>query len=250
MVMPNQDQQRIGALEAQVRGLLSQVSNLQNRPQRVSGAQSGTSIAGDFPGILRQILNWGFVWVGIRVNVKAADSEGIVVSANGVATLRKSGGGIFADSNGLYIDTGVIEQKTRVTSQFNKSADVALTDIPDLSATFAPGKSYNFIVRLYVDADVVGGCQFSMAGSAGLGAIIYQLNAINNTTKAFVINSRATSLGGAGVGQVGATVLWVEIVGLITVTTTGTLVPQFAQSASSGVSSVLVGSHMVVRELV
>jgi hypothetical protein len=137
--------------------------------------------------------------------------------------------------------------ETVTTAQFDKT-DTTLANITGLSVSVAAAGVYQFRAILHVTADAVGGHKYAIGGTATATSIIYQINALNNATNAFVINSRQTALAGAA-GQAGAATVYTEIVGTITVNAAGTLTAQFAQNAAGGTSSVLVGSGFNVTRV-
>ncbi len=138
----------------------------------------------------------------------------------------------------------------RTSAQFDKTNDAALANITGLSVNVEAGKVYYFEAQLFVDADVTGGHQYAIAGSATATSIIYQIEATDNTLLVFVITARKVALAGAA-GQAGSTVVHTIIKGQIVVNAAGTLTVQFAQNAATPAttSSVLVGSTFIVQEM-
>jgi hypothetical protein len=136
----------------------------------------------------------------------------------------------------------------RVSTQFDKTTDTALANVTGLSVTLTAGATYQFRAVLFITADAVGGQKYAMAGTCTATAIIYEVFTVSNPTNAIVISSKQTALAGS-VGQAGSTDDFTTIEGLITVNAAGTLTVQFAQNASNGTSSVLVGSHMLVHKV-
>jgi len=130
--------------------------------------------------------------------------------------------------------------KVRVSSQFDKT-NATLANITGLSRNVEAGKSYAFRAVLHFAATAGGGHKYAMGGTATATAVIYEILSIGNATSAFRITSRQTALGGYA-GNAGSVAGITIIEGHITVNTAGTLVPQFAQNAASGTSSILVGS--------
>jgi hypothetical protein len=135
----------------------------------------------------------------------------------------------------------------RVTTQFDKTNDAALANVPGLTVNLMAGKTYGFRVKTWVTANAIGGQKYAISGTCTATAIIYNVTTISNTANAIVISSKQTALGGA-VGQAGGTDDYTVIEGLITVNAAGTLTVQFAQNAATPAttSSVLVGSNMEV----
>lgn len=183
-----------------------------------------------------------------------------VPSASGTVTAETTFGlssnagtaATFSKGDHTHGSPSDLVQRENVTSQFDKTNDAALANVTGLSITLEASKTYIFRALLFVDADAVGGHKYAVSGTATASAIKYQLNSISNAANIFVINSRQTALGGAGVGQAGATGVFTEIWGLITTSGAGTLTIQFAQNAATPAttSSVLVGSYMAVEEVV
>ena len=135
----------------------------------------------------------------------------------------------------------------RVGTQFD-AINVTLVNVTDLSVNLEASKKYFFRAFLFVNADVTGGHKYAIGGTATAGSILYQISSINNSTKAFVINSRQTALGGSA-GEASATVVFTEIHGMIVTTGAGTMTVQFAQSVANGTSSVLVNSYFIVEQM-
>jgi len=138
--------------------------------------------------------------------------------------------------------------QSRVATQFDKTTDTTLANITGLTRNVAAGLTYDFTATLYIDADATGGSKFAVGGTATATAIIYSVVLTDEGTLANTITSRQTALGGAA-GQAGTTAGVVTIRGTITVNVAGTLTIQFAQNASNGTSSVLVGSTFSIRQV-
>lgn len=137
----------------------------------------------------------------------------------------------------------------RVSAQFDKTTSTALANITGLSVNVQAGKTYKFTATLFYTADAVGGHKYAMAGTATATAIIYHIRALSDATNVYVITSRQTALGGSA-GQAGSAAGLTIIEGTITVNAAGTLTVQFAENASNGTSSILVGSNLIVTEIV
>lgn len=143
----------------------------------------------------------------------------------------------------FLVDAG----RTFVSSQFDKT-DVTLANITGLSAPVTAGKTYAFEALLFVDADVIGGSKYAIAGTATATAIKYEVVFISDSANSMVITSRQTALGGSA-GQAGTTAGICRMSGTITVNAAGTLTVQFAQNAANGTSSVLTMSKFNVWQL-
>lgn len=133
------------------------------------------------------------------------------------------------------------------SAQLDKT-DATFTTVPGLELNLKKGRYQVFSV-LYVAADGTGGHKYRLGGTALAARVVYQINALDNTTSGYVITSRQTGLGGAGAGATGATGLYVEITGTVEVTAAGTITVDFAQSSASGTSSVLDGSYLTAVEV-
>lgn len=151
---------------------------------------------------------------------------------------------VDVDVNGWILYAGA----TRVSTQFDKTTNTTLANVTGLSVTTVSGRTYGFMARLFTDSSALGGYKFAIAGTNTATAIIYNINTINNATNAYTVTSRQTALGGSA-GAATGTGEYTEISGLITVNAGGTLTVQFAQNASSGTSSVLVGSTFEVWDI-
>jgi len=149
--------------------------------------------------------------------------------------------GLGANGNdGWYNSAG----ETRVTTQFDKTSDVTLANIPGLTSTLIAGRKYRFAADLYTTSNTAGGVQVAIGGTATATSIVYD----GFTTNAGVITqSRATTLGAAVGAVTTVTAAHIKIEGTIVCNAAGTLTVQFAQNASNGTaSSVLVNSTFQV----
>jgi hypothetical protein len=138
-----------------------------------------------------------------------------------------------------------------LTTQFDKSNDSTLQDIPGLvSEELEPNRAYRFRAHLFVDANATAGHKYAIGGWVTPSLIRYQIDSISNSTGATVISSRQTSLGGSA-GQASATTVETVIEGVIEVGSSGTITAQFAQNAAtaSTTSSVLPGSTLEVIKI-
>ncbi len=139
----------------------------------------------------------------------------------------------------------------RVTSPFVASSSTSLTNITELVIpSLTAGNSYEFVAKLFVNADVTGGSKFCIGGTA-TGSIIYQIMYIDNATKAYTIMSTQTGISGS-VGQAGSTAGFCVIDGTISVgaSGSGSLSVCFAQNVGAGTSSILSGSKFIVNNII
>ena len=151
---------------------------------------------------------------------------------------------------GLEIATTVLQttiQLSRVSTQFDKT-DTTLANVSGLTATLVASGVYYFKALLFVDASVVGGSKYTMAGTATATSIIYEITLLDNTTNVYTITARQTALA-ASSGQAGTTAGLAVVEGTIVVNAAGTLTVQFAQNVANGTSSVLVNSIFRVEKI-
>lgn len=174
-----------------------------------------------------------------RLNFGAATNAFASVGGNGSAVEIYDGSGTLS----YYHWAG----QGRVSTQFDKASNTTLADVTGLSASLKAGKTYTFSATLFVDADVAGGQKYAVACSSAPTSIVYQINALSNTSNTYVITSRQTSSGGSS-GQAGSTGNFITLEGTVTANAACTLTIQFAQNVASGTSSVLVGSSLIVQE--
>jgi hypothetical protein len=169
-----------------------------------------------------------------------SDADGIIymqefsnkfkVSENGVAAVR------------------LMEVTSRVTSQFDKT-DTTLANVTGATLTLGGGEVWTFRYIVHITADATGGIKLAVAmSSGGVSSVVYQINAIDNGTGLYAITSRKTSLGSSSTAA-GGTSYYAVIEGTAVTSGSGNLELQFAQSAASGTSSVLVLSNGVARQI-
>lgn len=159
------------------------------------------------------------------------------------ADAPNSTGSVFLriyDTFSSPIITGANSADHRLNTQLDAtSSSVYQTPM----AAFLPVGVIDFEYVLHVNASSVGGHKYRLVGADGLAisSIIYTVKSIDLTTNAFVIADRVTALN-SPVGQAGATVIETVIRGTVVVTAGGTFNMEFAQNATNGTSSILVGS--------
>ncbi len=259
---------QINDLTAQVAFLRNKVNTLSQQTTNRIATSPSLTVLSYLPTALKNILRWGFNWVGNQVDVKAAANEAILVNSSGVAVLKKpdkglasdsaglyvvlkTAGGLLVDLNGLYVDWSLapIQAPIAMIATQVDATTATLADLTELALDVEAGKNYRFNARLYVNADLTGGCNVSVSGTATATAIIYQVLAYDPAVMGFAICDRKVVLDDPGAAQTGAENPYIEITGEIEVNTAGTIVPQFAQAVANGSSSVLVGSHFWVQEI-
>lgn len=141
-------------------------------------------------------------------------------------------------------------QQSRVSTQFDKTSSITLSDITGLTANVAAGRTYRFEAILYTSSAITGGVKVAIGGTATATNIIYEAEVHQGGLTVVTGTQRATALA-TTVGDVTAvTTAKVKITGTITVNAAGTLTVQFAQNASDGTaSSVLVGSNFIITQI-
>lgn len=187
----------------------------------------------------------------LRSNLSSAAGVGVVVGETNTTGfyLKKGSGGnaeIRQGDDSAYsflVDAG----RTFTSAQFDKT-NTTLADVTGLTTTVLAGKTYGFEALLFVDADVVGGSKYAIAGTATATAIKYEIVFISDAANSMVITSRQTALGGSA-GQAGTVAGICRISGSITVNAAGTLTVQFSQNAANGTSSVLTMSNFRVWQI-
>jgi hypothetical protein len=146
--------------------------------------------------------------------------------------------------------------KKRVTTQFNKTSDTSLENIPGLTVPVVAGKTYSFQVVIFAS----GGANMTQEGHYSSGGLFKVALGGTCAASTFIAassyDSKMLALGSSynipstilvgGQSSIGYSV----INGTIAVSSSGTLTVQFAQLYSYAVaSSVLVGSTFIVEEM-
>jgi hypothetical protein len=136
----------------------------------------------------------------------------------------------------------------KVTTQFDKTTDTVLANVPGLSVTLTAGRTYNVRVVLHVSPDATGGAKVALGGTATATTYRQEIIFIRGDNNTIGISSGSPSLG-TSLGTAGGGYYEVTIDATILVNAGGTITAQFAENASSGTSSVLWGSYMLVHDL-
>lgn len=218
----------------------------------VGGATSVFRILGDGSTGIGGDTNptaWVHIY-GAPTTTKAVQvwTSGTFLSTQLNGAWEYNGTAINFTNSGTQRQEVVLTQQTRVSAQFDKTTDTTLANVTGLTATLVAGKIYKFEAVLFVDASLVGGSKYAIAGTATATNIVYEIILLDNGTSANTITSRQTALAGSA-GQAGTTAGYCLIRGLITVNAAGTLTVQFAQNASNGTSSILVGSNFKTEQI-
>lgn len=132
-----------------------------------------------------------------------------------------------------------------VDTQFDKTADDTLEDVPGLSIDLVSGKTYTFEAHLFIDmGNNIGGRKLALSGTA-----TYSMLNIGSWAEVLPVHDLDTEILSAS----GGGYIYDQIYGIITASSDGTLTVQFAQDntyPTTSTSSVLVGSSFTVREIV
>ena len=232
----------LGVTQSTTRGLI-----LENSTAAAAGAQQYSPA-----------IRWrGFGWkTDATASSQAVDFRSFVVPVQGAAAPTGSLRFEAAINAGSYSEVFSIDSlgfskdggRKRVGTQFDKTTNTTLGDVTNLSVTVGAGDTYKFKAHLFVNADATGGSKYAIGGTATATNIIYSIRLLDEGTDAYTIVSRQTALGG-NAGQAGTTAGNCIIEGSIVVNAGGTLTVQFAQNASNGTSSVLVGSTFEIEKI-
>lgn len=168
----------------------------------------------------------------------------------GLGTLATQNGTFSGTTSGTNTGDQIVPAVARVSTQFDKTASTAFTNITGLSLSLLAATAYEFEAVIHLAADVVGGCKITIAGTATATSIIWQFETFDDDSGATAQAGREVALGASTSGAVvGITaVAWV-IKGCILVNGAGTLTVQLAQAVASGTSSVLVNSTLKVNRI-
>ena len=141
-----------------------------------------------------------------------------------------------------FVSTSAISS---VTTQFDKTTDTTLAAVPGLSVNLMSG-TYLFKVNLFVTQDTTGVAKISLSGNVGVSRIIAQL--VHDETVS-VTSDRIVAMDYVSIPSAGSAQDHITIEGTVTITTSGTFLVKFAQKATTGTSSVLVGSSIQVTQV-
>lgn len=135
----------------------------------------------------------------------------------------------------------------RVTSQFDVTSSMTLANVPmDKMIMLDAGFTYSYVARISTASNVAGGIKFAIGGTSVASSFLCSATVVD--ADAIYGPTRTTTKGNTVGNKTAVTASYVEIVGTITVSSTGTFTVQFAQNASNGTaSSVLVNSTIETK---
>ncbi len=176
------------------------------------------------------------------------NDENLIINLDDISnevTFTSTSGVTRADFQSIYLmDAG----QKRVGTQYDKTTNTTLGNITNLSVDVVAGRVYRLSIILYYDADTVGGYKFAISGTCTATFFRANINVLQNASATYVLTSRVTSLGSSA-GGAGSTAGVAYIDGFIQVNAGGTLTAQFAQNASNGTSSILIGSSLFATDM-
>lgn len=165
-------------------------------------------------------------------------------------TVQTYSGDAAAGDHNLYArnEAGQINRLTglavRNSAQFDVTSSTTLATVTGLSENVEAGRTYAF--RAYIQTSAgAGGIKLAVGGTATATAISYEGELTSASNDNVVLIDRATALGTTVCDSSTTTTGTCKIEGVIQVNAAGTLVIQFAQSASNGTaSSVLANQYL------
>lgn len=122
----------------------------------------------------------------------------------------------------------------------------ALSDVPGLTDQIEAGCSYVFEATIWFSASELGGSKWAIGGTAQADRVIWCGQILNENNEEILPIYPKHDLGEThedGRSRIGFLKIW----GFVKAATTGTLAVQFAQQQPSEISSVLPGSHFIVK---
>ncbi len=179
------------------------------------------------------------------INLKS----GTVKTTPASGDIEYDGTSLFFTNSGAQRQELPQIQQSRVNAQIDVSASTTFANITGLTSTLVTGKYYRVEIFVMINTDAVGGAKMRLSGgSATMTDITLENNVIANDLTAFshteIIGALTTSI-----SDIGNSEIVYSYKGIIKVNTGGTFIPQFAQQAASGTSSVLKGSYMALTQI-
>lgn len=138
--------------------------------------------------------------------------------------------------------------ETVVTTQFDKTSDTALANVPGLSVNVLAGATYVFRAYLPVTSPATPGIKIAIAGTSTWTSVNETAYAYTASAIATVNNVTATP--GAVLTNTAAAYTTILVEGTVKINAAGTLTVQMAQSVSNGTAtSVLVNASFTVTRV-
>lgn len=174
-------------------------------------------------------------------NFVAAAGDRVIVRAKStsVFTVRP------IKANGRAVVDSSLTQISRVTTQVNVTSNTSVADVSALTASLVSGQTYEFVANLHVN-NVIGGHKIAMGGTCSASSYIHAANFFLTPTSSttFQVMTKGNASGDS------SACTFIQVIGTIACSSSGTLVVQFAQNASDpGASSILVGSTFKVTNI-
>lgn len=142
-------------------------------------------------------------------------------------------------------EAGEINRLTGLASgnsaAFSKTSDAALTSITGIPRNVEANRTYAFRGNFQTTANVAGGIQFSVSGTATATAISYE--GTLQAAAAVVAQTRATALDTVVCASTTTTAGTCHIEGVIQVNAAGTITINFAQNVSNGSASTVLANQ-------
>lgn len=130
----------------------------------------------------------------------------------------------------------------RVSTQFDKTSNTTLADVPGATVDVEAGRIYRFFVEAYIASNASGGVKIALGGTATMTSMVADAELKNGAALVTPATPRVTALN-TTFGDVTGAVTKILVTGTLVPSGNGTVTLQFAQNASFGTaSSVLVNS--------
>ncbi len=163
------------------------------------------------------------------------------VTGNGLEIVRVNSAGTALEASGSYVPL-----IGRATAQFNATANATVTAVPGMTVNVVVGKTYDFVVMLFLADGAGGGNRFALSGTATVssysqvGTYFFYGSTVETTTNTpFGTDTGQTTIAN-----------YVEVRGAFVCASSGTFIVKFAQNVSNvTTNSVLVGSTLTVRDI-
>jgi hypothetical protein len=136
------------------------------------------------------------------------------------------------------------------SAQFDATTNTTLADIAGLSVDLEAGEWYLIDADVPATGNVTGGVKFALGGTATLTTVDVMSELWDVTTPGVTAYARRTGTGaGHATASAAGPSFRFRARGAVLVDAAGTLTVTFAQSASNGTSSVLVGASLLAYKV-